>query len=80
MMRAARPVSDRPLSKSPHWSETRPAAGAEEVENSALVENSTRRPELEDRRELEPRQVEKSALVGNSTSRGGFNGDRKSVV
>ena len=74
MMRAARPVSDRPLSKSPHWSETRPAAAAKEVENSALVGNSTRRPELEDRRELEPRQVEKSALVGNSTSRGGFNG------
>src|SRR5512133_3685354 len=43
MMRAARPITDRPLSKSPHWSEIRPQPGAEEVENSALVGNSTSR-------------------------------------
>src|SRR5512133_2969863 len=59
MMRAARPITDRLLSKSPHWSEIRPRLGAEEIENKP---------------ELEPAQVEKSALVGNSTSRGGFNG------
>ena len=65
MMRAARPITDRQLSKSPHWSEIRPQLGAEEVENSALVGNSMCRPELEDKRELKPAQVEKSALVGN---------------
>jgi cytochrome c biogenesis protein CcmG, thiol:disulfide interchange protein DsbE len=72
MMRAARPITDRLLSKSPHWSEIRPQLGAEEVENSALVGNSMCRPELEDKPELKPAQVEKSALVGNSTSRGGY--------
>jgi cytochrome c biogenesis protein CcmG, thiol:disulfide interchange protein DsbE len=43
MMRAARPITDRPLSKTPHWSEIRPQLGAEELENSALGGNSTSR-------------------------------------
>jgi cytochrome c biogenesis protein CcmG/thiol:disulfide interchange protein DsbE len=43
MIRAARPISDRLLPKSPHWSEVRPHLGAEEIENSALVGNSTSR-------------------------------------
>src|SRR5512132_3026186 len=79
MMRAARPITDRRLSKRPHWSEIRPQLGAEEIENSALVGHSMCRPELEDKPELEPAQVEKSALVGNSTSRGGFNGRKVGI-
>jgi cytochrome c biogenesis protein CcmG, thiol:disulfide interchange protein DsbE len=74
MMRAARPISDRLLSKSPHWSEIRPHLGAEEVENSALVGNSMGRPQLGNRQELKLPQVKNSALVGNSTSRAGFGG------
>ena len=70
MMRAARPITDRLLSKSPHWSEIRPQLGAEEVEESALVGNSMCRPELEDKPELKPAQVEKSALVGNLIATG----------
>ena len=39
MMRAARPITDRQLSKSPHWSEIRHREAGSTVEKSALVGN-----------------------------------------